>query len=240
MTGPVETRITMPCLARALRAIAAGTLLAGGFSYASASELIAGKKALFAEDFELDIYEWVVAESGAQQGEDPGLITTDDAYQGQNALQFSGKKGILALELTERVEGLVEFQVKFPSPPRDYTRMFAVGLDDEEVLLGVNRSDSFAYVTSGVWHTSDIPVGESWHTFTYDFSAGITRLYVDGTLVTTTARPGAFDRLRLGVNNGRGGRCLVDKVVIAAADAELSDFEVVEVEIPINSKLLSG
>ena len=213
--------------------IAAGALLVVGFTRVSASELTAGKKALFAEDFELDIYEWTLAESGAEEGEDPDLITTDDAYQGRNALQLSGKKGILALELTERIEGFIEFQVRFSSSPRDYTRMFAVGLDDEEVLLGVNRSDSFAYVTDGVWHTSDIQVGDGWHTFTYDFSAGITRLYIDGTLVTTTAKPVAFDRLRLGVNNGRGGRCLVDEVVIAAADAELSDSETVEVEIPL-------
>ena len=223
----------MPRRARDLCVIAAGALLVVGFTSVSASELTAGKKALFAEDFELDIYEWTLAESGAEEGEDPDLITTDDAYQGRNALQLSGKKGILALELTERIEGFIEFQVRFSSSPRDYTRMFAVGLDDEEVLLGVNRSDSFAYVTGGVWHTSDIQVGDGWHTFTYDFSAGITRLYIDGTLVTTTAKPGAFEWLRLGVNNGRGGRCLVDEVVIAAADPELSDSETVEVEIPL-------
>ena len=234
MIGPhIETRIRMPRRARVPGIALAGVLLLVGFTYVSASELTAGKKALFAEDFELDIYEWILAESGAEEGEDPDLITTDDAYQGRNALQLSGKEGILALELTERIEGLVEFQVKFSSAPRDDTRMFAVGLEDEEVLLGVNRSDSFAYVTGGVWRTSDIPVGDGWHTFTYDFSAGITRLYIDGTLVTTTSNPGAFDRLRLGVNNGRGGRCLVDEVVIAAADAELSDSETVEVEIPL-------
>ena len=207
-------------------------LLAVSLAPACASELIAGRKALFAEDFELDIYEWTVLEGGATPAEDPDLLTTAEAAQGRNALRLSGTQGILGLELTERVEGLVEFQVKL-SAPHDYTRMFAVGVGDDEVLLGVNRADAFAYATGGVWRTSDIPISEQWHTFTYDFSGGVTRLYIDGTLVATTSAPTAFDRLRLGVNNGRGGGCLVDEVVIAAADAELSAADLVEVEIPL-------
>jgi len=80
---------------------------------------------------------------------------------------LSGKKGILGLELTERTKGLVEFQVKFTAP-YDYTRMFAVGLGDEEVLLGVNRAENFAYSVDGYWKTSEVPVDGEWHTFTFD------------------------------------------------------------------------
>lgn len=214
--------------------VALAVTLVGGSTTAAwpASALTAGKKTLFAEDFELDIYEWTLLEDGRTPREDPDLRTTGEAAQGRNVLQFTGAKGILGLELTERVEGMVEFQVKFPSPPDDYTRMFAVGLGEDEVMLGVNRSSKFAYVTEGVWRTSEIQVSDQWHTFTYDFSGGVTRLYIDETLVASTSRPTAFDRLRLGVNGGRGGGCLIDGVIIAAPDAELSD-NLVEVEIPL-------
>jgi len=187
-----------------------------------ASELTDGKKALFSEDFEMDIYEWVLMEEGEKKGEDPDLITTKEAYQGRNALLLSGRKGILGIKLIERVKGLVEFQVKFPAP-HNYTRMFAVGLGEEELLLGVNRSENFAYAIGGVWQTAQVPVDEGWHTFTYDFSGAVTRAYIDGKLITTAPQLHEFDGLRLGVNGGRGGRCLVDEVVIYAGEAELSE-----------------
>jgi len=197
-----------------------------------ASELTRGKKALFSENFELDIYEWTLMEKGEKKGEDPDLVRTDEAFEGNNALLFSGRKGLLGLELTEKTKGLVEFQVKFPAP-HNYTRMFGVGLGEEEMLLGVNRSESFAYAVGGQWRTSDIPVGEKWHTFTYDLSGAVTKAYIDGRLITTAPQLHEFDRIRLGVNNGRGGRCLVDAVLIYGGEAELSEENAVEVEIPL-------
>jgi len=178
-------------------------VLTAAHAPALGSELTGGKKALFGEDFELDIYEWTLMEEGEQEGESPNLITTKEAYQGNNALLFSGKKGILGLELTERIKGLVEFP------------------------------DKFAYAVDGNWQTIQIPVGEGWHTFTYDFSGAFARVYIDGKLITTAEQLHEFDRVRLGVNNGRGGRCLVDNVVVYAVEPELSDENAVEVEIPL-------
>jgi hypothetical protein len=143
--------------------------------------LTEGKKALFAEDFELDIYEWMLMEPGAQRGEDPEIATTPEAYQGHNVLAFTGTRGILGLKLTQPIKGLVELQAKFPAP-HNYTRMFAVGHGDGELLLGVNRSENFAYATGGNWQTTQIPVEEKWHTLPFDFSGGITRAYIDGQL----------------------------------------------------------
>lgn len=197
------------------------------------SELTKGRKALFAEDFELDVYEFTVTEKGAAKDEDPRLIRAEDAYQGNNVLLLSGKKGVLTLELTRKVKGLVEMQLKFP-PPRDYTRMIAVGLGDQEIMLGVNRSDKFAYVVGGQWKTSRIPVTGGWHTFTFDYSGGFTKAYIDGTLVATDPQ-GAdeLNRVRLGVNNGRGGRCMVDKLVVYDTQAGLAADDTVEVQIPL-------
>jgi len=209
-----------------------GAVLAFFCAPARASDLTRGKKALFSENFEMDIYEWTLMEEGEEEGEDPDLIRTAEAYEASNALLLSGKKGILGLLLIERVKGMVEFRVKFPTP-HDYTRMFAVGLGDQELLLGVNRSDKFAYAVGGNWQISQIPVDEGWHTFTYDFSGGVTNAYIDGKLIITARQLREFDRVRLGINNGRGGRCLVDAFVIYATEAELSEENTIEVEIPL-------
>jgi len=197
-----------------------------------ASELTRGKKALFSENFELDIYEWTLMEKGEKKGEDPDLITTEEAYQGRNALLFAGRKGILALELAETVKGLVELRGKFPAP-HDYTRMFGIGLGEDEVLLGVNRSQSFAYAVGGVWRTSDVPVDEKWHTFTYDLSGAVAKAYIDGRFVAEAPGLQEFDRVKLGINNGRGGRCLVDAVVVYGVETAISEEDAIEVEIPL-------
>jgi len=56
------SRMDVCCLsALALTAVAGGS---------AESELIGGKKALFGEDFELDIYEWTLMEEGEHKGED--------------------------------------------------------------------------------------------------------------------------------------------------------------------------
>ena len=207
-------------------------------SPASASDLTRGKKALFTEDFELDIYEWTVTENGATEGEDPDLVRRDDAFQGNNVLLLSGKQGMLELELTRQVKGIVEFHARFPGP-HDYTRMFAVGRgDDEVVMLGVNRSDRFFHVIGGEmggsqWNESDVKVTDDWHTFTYDFSGALARLYIDGQLIATDDRFGEFDRLQLGINQGRGGTCLLDQVVVYDASAEFSQDNSIEAVIPL-------
>jgi len=212
--------------------ILVGVALAAICAQAGASQLTRGKKALFGEDFEMDIYEWTLMEEGENKGEDPDLVRTREAFEGNNALVFSGTKGIRGLQMTEKIKGLVEFQVKFPAP-HNYTRMFAVGLDDKELLMGINRSGNFAYAVEGIWHTSKIPVDENWHTFTYDFSGAVARVYIDGQLIASARQPRQFDRVRLGVNNGRGGRCLVDKVVIYGADIQLSEENAIEVTVPL-------
>jgi len=197
-----------------------------------ASDLTRGKKALFMEDFEADVYEWTLMEEGEEDGEDPDLLRTDEAYEGKNALLFSGNRGILGLEFTKKVKGLVEFRVKFPAP-HNYTRMFGVGLGEQELLLGVNRSGNFAYAVAGNWQVSQTPVDDQWHTFTYDFSGIMARAYIDGKLITVAEQLHEFDRIRLGVNNGRGGRSLVDAVVIYAGETALSEENAIEVTVPL-------
>jgi len=202
-----------------------------------ASELTRGRKALFREDFESDIMEWTVFEKGETADEDPFFKRTDEAYEGNNALFFRGRKGILGLELTEKLAGLVEFQVKFPAP-HDYTRLFAVGTADGEVLMGLNASDRFAWSPDGGRvHTSSIPVDENWHTFTFDFSGSVPRGYIDGQLVVAGYEGmRAFDRVRLGVGKERGGLCLVDDFALYEAEAGLeglSEEEALIVTVPL-------
>jgi hypothetical protein len=76
-------------------------------------------------------------------------------------------------------------------------------------------------------------VEEKWHTLPFDFSGGITRAYIDGQLVTTAPELHQFDQLRLGVNNERGGRCLVDEVVIYAAEIGTPAENATQVDIPL-------
>ena len=73
----------------------------------STSELTRGKKALFAEDFGAAIYEWEVTEEGETEEETPKLVRHDGAYQGNNVLLLSGKQGMIALSLTQKIQGIV-------------------------------------------------------------------------------------------------------------------------------------
>ena len=212
-------------------------LLLVSFFSAHGSELTRGKKALFTEDFEADIYEWEVTEEGETEEETPKLVRRDDAYQGNNVLLLSGKQGMIALSLTRKIKGIVEFQATFPSPLVT-TRMFAVGLGDETLALGVSRSDRFMALAEGEmgggqWIESGVKVTDGWHTFTYDFSGAITRLYVDGQLILVNEKLGEFDRLQLGIHQGHGGTCLVDEVVVYDAAAEFSEENSIEATIPL-------
>jgi len=85
-------------------------------SATTASELTRGKKALFAEDLEMDVYEWVPLEEGENEDENPELLRTDEAYERDNALLISARKGIPGLGFTDRIKCLLEFQVKSPAP----------------------------------------------------------------------------------------------------------------------------
>ncbi len=197
------------------------------------STLSEGYKAIYVEDFELDVYEWTLMEKGATEAETPVLGPSAEAYEGRNVLFLTGKQGVLGLQMTRIQTGLLEMRIKF-SRPLDYTRMFGISLGGKnQVLIGVNGSGTFAYAADGSWAKTKIPITRQWQLLTFDCSAGYLRCYIDNELLLKEDRIAEFDTAHLGINNGKGGDVLVDRFVVFEAVGDLSDENIKAVTFPL-------
>lgn len=190
------------------------------------------RKMLFSENFELDIYAWEITQKGRVKAETPKLFRTETAFGGKQCLKLEGQEGLLELKLTAAMKGLVELWVKF-SAPYDYRRMLAVDDGKTAVMMGVNQSGVFSYVVGTTWVATDKTITEGWHKFLWDYSGTSGKISIDDDIIGTFDKPQYFNHITLGINQGKGGTCYVDDVVVYSTDPKLTQENTFAVTLPL-------